>query len=201
MTETKILHATPLQTNNYLLFFENGAVLVEASASVEAIREALGGKKLCAVLLTHSHFDHAQNLENILKEFGAKCYLNKKCFEKIRMHKKEFYGDRSFCVDGCDDKVEFVEEGDEIEVCGEKILCVETFGHTDDSMSFVVDDKVFVGDLIFRDGVGRTDLPTGNEEDEERSIEKILSLPRSCEIFPGHGQKTSVGEQLKIWGI
>ena len=201
MTEMKILHATPLQTNNYLLFFDDGAVLVEASVSIEAIREALGDKKLCAVLLTHSHFDHAQNLEKILKEFDAKCFMNERCFEKIRAHKKEFYGDRSFCVEGCEDKITYVHDEQKVQVCGEDIVCLETFGHTDDSMSFVVGENVFVGDLIFRDGVGRTDLPTGDEEDEERSIEKILSLPKYYEIFPGHGPKTSVGEQLKHWGI
>lgn len=201
MTEMKILHATPLQTNNYLLFFDDGAVLVEASVSVEAIREALGDKKLCAVLLTHSHFDHAQNLEKILKEFDVKCFMNERCFEKIHNHKKEFYGDRSFCVEGCEDKITYVHDEQKVKVCGEEIFCLETLGHTDDSMSFVVGENVFVGDLIFRDGVGRTDLPTGDEEDEERSIERVLSLPKNYEIFPGHGPKTSVGEQLKHWGI
>lgn len=201
MMKMRIIKSTPLQTNNYLLFFDQGAVLVEASASVEKIKEVLGDKKLCGVMLTHSHFDHAQNLENIIKTFGVVCFMHKKCHEKIRRHEREFYGDRPFCVEGCDDKIKHVKEGNEIEICGKKILCVGTFGHTDDSMSFVVEDNIFVGDLLFRDGVGRTDLPTGDAESEARSIEKILSFPKNYKIFSGHGEKTSVGEQLTIGGM
>ena len=65
--EIKTLLSTPLATNNYLLVGNDFAVLVEATASVEQIERALDGRKLDAVFLTHSHFDHASNLENILK--------------------------------------------------------------------------------------------------------------------------------------
>lgn len=199
--EIKTLLSTPLATNNYLLVGNDFAVLVEATASVEQIERALDGRKLDAVFLTHSHFDHASNLENILKAFDTKCYMNEKCHEKIVHHEKQFYGDRAFSVEGCDDKIIFVRDGDEIEVGGKKFLCLQTPGHTDDSMSFVAQDKIFVGDLIFRGGVGRTDLPTGNELDEIKSINKVLSFPKNFNIYPGHGEKTMVGEELRLWGI
>ena len=199
--EIKTLLSTPLATNNYLLVGNDFAVLVEATASVEPIERALDGRKLDAVFLTHSHFDHASNLENILKAFDTKCYMNEKCHEKIVHHEKQFYGDRAFSVEGCDDKISFVRDGDEIEVGGEKFLCFQTPGHTDDSMSFVAQDNIFVGDLIFRGGVGRTDLPTGNELDEIKSINKVLSFPKNFNIYPGHGEKTMVGEELSLWGI
>lgn len=80
-------------------------------------------------------------------------------------------------------------------------MCLQTPGHTDDSMSFVAQDNIFVGDLIFRGGVGRTDLPTGNELDEIKSINKVLSFPKNFNIYPGHGEKTMVGEELRLWGI
>lgn len=199
--EIKTLLSTPLATNNYLLVGNDFAVLVEATASVEQIERALDGRKLDAVFLTHSHFDHASNLENILKAFDTKCYMNEKCHEKIVHHEKQFYGDRAFSVEGCEDKIIFVRDGDEIEVGGKKFLCLQTLGHTDDSMSFVFQDKIFVGDLIFRGGVGRTDLPTGNELDEIKSINKVLSFPKNFNIYPGHGEKTMVGEELRLWGI
>lgn len=199
--EIKTLLSTPLATNNYLLVGKGFVVLVEATASVEQIERALDERKLDAVFLTHSHFDHASNLENILKAFDTKCYLSKKCYEKIVHHEKEFYGDRAFGVEGCEDKVVFVKDGDEIEIGGEKFLCLGTPGHTDDSMSFVVKDKIFVGDLIFRGGFGRTDLPSGNEEQEEESIEKVLSFPTNNKIYPGHGEMTSIEEVLRIWGV
>ena len=190
--EIKTLLSTPLATNNYLLVGNDFAVLVEATASVEQIERVLDGRKLDAVFLTHSHFDHASNLENI---------LNEKCHEKIVHHEKQFYGDRAFSVEGCDDKIIFVRDGDEIEVGGEKFLCLQTPGHTDDSMSFVFQDKIFVGDLIFRGGFGRVDLPSGNEAQEEKSIEKVLSFPTNYEIYPGHGETTSIEEVLRMWSV
>lgn len=199
--EIKTLLSTPLATNNYLLVGNDFAVLVEATASVEQIERALNGRKLDAVFLTHSHFDHASNLENILKAFDAKCYMNEKCFEKIVHHEKQFYGDRAFSVEGCDDKIIFVRDGDEIEVGDEKFLCLETPGHTDDSMSFVVQDKIFVGDLIFRGGFGRVDLPSGCDVQEEESIEKVLSFPTNYKIYPGHGETTSIEEVLRMWSV
>lgn len=199
--EIKTLLSTPLATNNYLLVGNDFAVLVEATASVEQIERALDGRKLDAIFLTHSHFDHASNLENILKAFDAKCYMNEKCFEKIVHHEKQFYGDRAFSVEGCDDKIIFVRDGDEIEVGGEKFLCLGTPGHTDDSMSFVVQDKIFVGDLIFRGGFGRVDLPSGNDAQEEESIEKVLSFPTNYKIYPGHGETTSIEEVLIMWSV
>lgn len=199
--EIKILVSTPLATNNYLIVGESFVAMVEATATVEQIKRVIGERKLDAVFLTHSHFDHASNLENILKAFDTKCYMNEKCHEKIVHHEKQFYGDRAFSVEGCDDKIIFVRDGDEIEVGGKKFLCLQTPGHTDDSMSFVAQDKIFVGDLIFRGGVGRTDLPTGNELDEIKSINKVLSFPQNFNIYPGHGEKTMVGEELRLWGI
>lgn len=199
--EIRTLLSTPLATNNYLLVGNDFAVLVEATASVEQIERALGGRKLDAVFLTHSHFDHASNLENILKAFDTKCYMNEKCHEKIVHHEKQFYGDRAFSVEGCDDKIIFVCDGDEIEVGGKKFLCLQTPGHTDDSMSFVFQDKIFVGDLIFRGGFGRVDLPSGNDAQEEESIEKVLSFPTNYEIYPGHGETTSIEEVLRMWSV
>lgn len=81
--EIKTLVSTPLATNNYLIVGESFVAMVEATATVEQIKRVIGERKLDAVFLTHSHFDHASNLENILKTFDAKCYMHKKCYEKL----------------------------------------------------------------------------------------------------------------------
>ena len=65
--EIKTLASTPLATNNYLIVGESFVAMVEATATVEQIKRVIGERKLDAVFLTHSHFDHASNLENILK--------------------------------------------------------------------------------------------------------------------------------------
>ena len=197
--QIKVLRSTPLATNNYLLTFGDEAILVEASATVEQLKSALEGRKLCAIFLTHSHFDHAINLEKLLKTFDTKCYMHKNCLEKIRNHQKMFYGDRPFCVQGCDDRIVFVNDHEKLVLCNQEITCLYTPGHPDDSMCYIIGENVFVGDLLFSAGYGRTDLPSGNEESLKLSIPKILDLGKNLAIMPGHFEATSIQEQQKLW--
>ena len=72
-------------------------------------------------------------------------------------------------------------------------------GHTFDSVSYYFkDDKVmFVGDFIFKDSVGRCDLPGGSKQELEESLEKIKSYPADVTLYPGHYEITTLGEEMK----
>ncbi|MGQ9620257.1 MAG: MBL fold metallo-hydrolase, partial [Bacteroidales bacterium] len=73
-------------------------------------------------------------------------------------------------------------------------------GHTAGSLAFYceMESCIFTGDVIFSGGIGRTDLPGGNHETLLRNIrEKILTLPFSTVIYPGHGPATTVENEMK----
>ena len=74
---------------------------------------------------------------------------------------------------------------------------IHTPGHTVGGMCILVDDKVlFSGDTLFQQSIGRTDLPGGNYEQLINSIrEKLLILPDNVEVYPGHGGKTTIGQE------
>ena len=74
-----------------------------------------------------------------------------------------------------------------------KFEIIKTPGHTDDSVTyyFEEDNIMFTGDFLFKDTVGRTDLPTGNINVMNESIEKIKKYP-DCKVMPGHGRETTL---------
>lgn len=74
---------------------------------------------------------------------------------------------------------------------------IKSPGHTFDSVSYYFkDDKVmFVGDFIFNDSIGRTDLPTGNLNDMLNSLKKISNYPDDIIVYPGHGLSTTLGKE------
>jgi len=74
------------------------------------------------------------------------------------------------------------------------IRTVETPGHSPGSVSFLAGDAVFSGDALFQGGIGRTDLPGGSMPTLLQSIrEKLLVLPDSTRVYPGHGAATTMG--------
>lgn len=202
MIEINVLTGTMLETNNYVLISENSAVMIEASCSVDMIQNVLQEKKLSAILLTHGHWDHYWELENLSKEFNCPIYMTKEAKEKIEKKEKTFAGDRNPKIDLSNSKIVFVSDGDEIKLDNE--LCfkvISTPGHTDCSVSYLLSTKefeiLFSGDLVFKDGVGRSDLPTGNAQQLKSSIEKVLKLSDKTVLLSGHGKPTTLKDERK----
>lgn len=202
MIEINVLTGTMLETNNYVLISENSAVMIEASCSVDMIQNVLQEKKLSAILLTHGHWDHYWELENLSKEFNCPIYMTKEAKEKIEKKEKTFAGDRNPKIDLANLKIVFVSDGDEIKLDNE--LCfkvISTPGHTDCSVSYLLSTKefeiLFSGDLVFKDGVGRSDLPTGNAQQLKSSIEKVLKLSDKTVLLSGHGKPTTLKDERK----
>jgi len=76
--------------------------------------------------------------------------------------------------------------------------CVEvikTPGHTSDSVCLVAENDIFTGDTLFKNSIGRTDLPGGDEIQMRASLKRLMELPDNYKIFPGHGPETTIGEE------
>ncbi len=70
-------------------------------------------------------------------------------------------------------------------------------GHKEDCVSFIFDDIMFVGDFIFRDGIGRTDLAGGSIDEMEKSLANLKNITKNYTIYPGHGPKTTLQYEIK----
>ena len=91
--------------------------------------------------------------------------------------------------------LQFIQDGEEIEIDNHIIRCLHTPGHSVDSMSFLLDgETLFSGDTVFSVAVGRDDLPTGNTKLLIQSLNKILNLDYKT-LYTGHGRPSDKEEQ------
>lgn len=177
------------QTNVYLLFDDESkrAVMIDPGEKVPEIERIIEekGLKVERILLTHGHMDHISEVEFYQDKYGAKVGA----YEK----EKDFLLDPALNLTRtikpvsltCD---EYYSEGDTIEPFGIKVI--PTPGHTEGSCSYLVGDKLFAGDTLFYQSVGRWDLPMGNLAHLMSTLEMILAPENEWLVYPGHGQAT-----------
>lgn len=155
-----------LDENCYILSQNGTCIVVDPGDDYNKIKDAIGMDKVLGVCITHSHFDHIGALRNFLTKKSIKIFKRSNLVE----NKEYQIGDFSF-------------------------ECLYTPGHSKDSVSFYFkeDNSMFVGDFIFKEGVGRVDLPGGSREELEESIQKIQSYPDNMILYPGHHDSTVLG--------
>lgn len=90
-------------------------------------------------------------------------------------------------------------EAKEYEIGKFKFEIIKTPGHTSDSISFYFKEEnmMFVGDFVFENSIGRTDLDTGNYKEMKKSIEKLKTYPINTKLYPGHGNDTTLEIEIK----
>ena len=153
-----------LDENCYVLIKNNNCLVVDPGDDFPDIKKEIGDNKILGVLITHSHFDHIGALRNFLTKKSIKI------FKKSNLEEKEYkIGDFTFD-------------------------CIYTPGHSKDSVTFYFkeDESMFVGDFIFNESIGRTDLPGGSNEEMKDSINKILTYDDNIKLFPGHNDETTL---------
>lgn len=185
-------------TNTYLVNAEGSteAVLIDAGLSTHMILEHLEkeGLSLAAVLLTHGHPDHFAGAAAMEKATGAPVYLH-----KIEIQVVENLPPAMLAMLGVDElelpaDLKPLEDGDVLHFASLEIKVLHTPGHSPGSVSFLVGDSLFDGDLVFRGSIGRTDFPGGDFETLMNSVrEKVFVLDPETRVYPGHMGSTTVG--------
>jgi len=147
------------------------------------------------ILLTHGHVDHLAEVQRLKEKFNAE-FLMHQADSFLVQHASTQASMYGLTNPGNPKPERYLSEGDTISVGELKINVFHTPGHSPGSITYFVEDKMFVGDLIFAGSIGRTDLPGGNYEQLIQSVEtKIFTKPDSTEIYPGHGPSTIVGTE------
>ncbi|MDB6005071.1 MAG: hypothetical protein JWR15_2058 [Prosthecobacter sp.] len=184
-------------TNGHLLTLPGGTVLVDAPDGVAAwIKQQK--VHVDALFLTHQHFDHVLDAAAIKAEHGCRVYSFAAYSTDLTL--EILYGAVTgspfsvppFAVD------EILEGKSQIEALGETWQLYHVPGHSPDSLCFHLagQNLLFGGDVLFLDGVGRTDFPNGSTQQLLSGIvEKLFVLPDATRVLPGHGDDTTIGRE------
>ncbi|MBU5454326.1 MBL fold metallo-hydrolase [Caproiciproducens sp. MSJ-32] len=182
-----------MEENCYLIIDENTnkAVLIDPGAGAEYISKKIEayGADLEAIFLTHCHFDHNGAVDELKVKFDAEVYLNEAEAEYMNM-------DTSGLFTKLESKYKYVTEGENVTVGSLNFKPIFTPGHTVGGTCYLVEDKLFSGDTLFKGSIGRTDLSGGNFHDLISNIKnKLMILDDNIEVYPGHGDKTTISKE------
>ncbi len=188
-----------ISTNCFVAGNSERVFVVDPGGDGDIIESEIGGRIVEYILITHSHYDHIGALNYLVDKFpDAKICINPK--EENHLYKPELNLSNHFGLQFVfNGKVSILlEDGMELDFGDKKIKVIHTPGHTKGGTCFLVDNTLFAGDTLFREGVGRTDLPGGNETEIGISIrKKLYKLPDSTEVLPGHSGKSTIGWEKK----
>ncbi len=189
--------AGPLGANNYLLTDGNEAVLIDCSEVKQEILDELKDKTLKYILLTHGHFDHVLGVNGMKECTGAKILVHKDDISRMEESANIM---QTFGVIGVETPKadDYINDNDILKFGNTEIKVIHTPGHTEGCVCYLIDGKLFSGDTLFRDSVGRCDLPGGNFSKLSDSIKNILfKLDDNMVVYPGHGPETTIGYEKK----
>lgn len=185
----KTIMTGEIQENCYIVIDESikKAFIVDPGDEGSKIADVIDslGIKLEYILLTHGHFDHVGAVEYIADKYNVPFYISEvdeKWSEKV----PSLFG-KLRKADG------YLKDGDFIAFGDNNIKVIETPGHTEGGICFLIDDILLTGDTLFRTSIGRTDFPGGNFKDIIASIKnKLLGLGDDITVYPGHGPSSTI---------
>ncbi len=193
----------PFYENTYLISSEKGNCLIFDPGCYEDYEVAelkeyihMNDLKVVGIINTHCHIDHV--LGNDVLKAAYKVPLKiptneKEVFDSVPAYAPQWgmAGYRHAEVD------EWLGEGT-LDLDEVSMKMIEVPGHSPGHLIFYIENEKVVigGDVLFRESIGRTDLPGGNHEDLLKNIqEKVYTLPDDVEVFPGHGPSTTIGHE------
>ena len=164
----EIVKVGKLECNCYLLEKDGKILIIDPGDDSGKIIDKINDREVVGIIITHYHFDHVGALDDIVEKYNVNVY-------DINNMNEGIYKIDNFIFN-----------------------VIYTPGHRDDCISIYFTDNniMFVGDFIFRDSIGRVDLPGGNINKMIASINKIKKYDRDIVIYPGHGISTMLGYEI-----
>ena len=187
--------------NCYIIYDINKySFIIDPGSNSDRIINFIKSKnlKVLTILNTHGHYDHIGAVKKLKDEFSIPFFLHFKdqsLLNHANLYLKFFLGDEFIQIPKVDyyfDKIRLP-----IKLVDFSIQILFTPGHTEGSVCFHIEDFIFTGDTLLKGKIGRIDLPGGDEHTMKKSLKRISKLPTRIIIYPGHGESTTLSNELK----
>ena len=183
-----------LYTNCYLVSSKNkNAFIIDPGGDIQIIREYIIKEtlKVSFIINTHSHIDHIK----AACELGFPVYIHKLDAPALEDPRNNYsaslFGDFKACK-----PAKLLQDKEMIKLDELEVEVIHTPGHTPGGICLKIENAVFTGDTLFKDGIGRTDFPGGSYEQLISSIRnRLLCLEDNIKIYPGHGESSTIGRE------
>ncbi len=158
-----------LEENCYVISIGDQCLVIDPGDDFLEIDKVVSKYEVLGILITHHHFDHVGALEPLKEKYKIEVYDRESLEEK------------------------------EITIGPFTFYVLYTPGHSKDSISFYFDKEniMFVGDFVFKDTIGRTNLEGGNFNEMKESIKKLKQYPKNIFLYPGHKEKTNLAYEIE----
>lgn len=191
------LQLGPVGTNAYVIGDEatRAGAIIDPGDEPARVLAVVAHHRLTveAIVATHAHFDHVGAVRPLVEATGASFLLH-----EAELPVLEVAAERALLLFGVSvppppPPTRLLREGETLTLAGQTFSVVHTPGHSPGHLCLLGDGLAFVGDVVFRGSIGRTDLPGGDYETLLRSIARhILTLPDDTVLYTGHGPATTV---------
>jgi hydroxyacylglutathione hydrolase len=197
----EMLTVGPFQENSYIIGDEDSGAGVVVDPGDEAARIALAVEQtdleVGSIIATHAHIDHVGAVAALADEYACPVLMHAESEPMLMQLPTQamMMGLKFGKVPAVD---RHISDGEVLEVGKLRLHSLYTPGHAPGHLAFYIEDEgvVLSGDALFAGSVGRVDLPGGSMEVLMRSIEeRLLTLPDETWVYPGHGPRTSIGNE------
>ena len=200
LTITKI-SVGAFDTNCYIVHSKTlEALIIDPGADSNTISKIVINLRLTvrAYLITHGHMDHISALAPLWHQMQAPVAMHsadiKWAFSPANQMPPYFSIPRR-----PDNIAHIIKGGEKLQEKDFNYEIIATPGHSPGGVSYYFPDDniLFSGDTLFQDSIGRTDLPGGNKEQLNKSLERLVKLPPETKVYPGHGPETTIAREIE----